>query len=92
MEEFWPSTITLAGFFLPAMILIIRAPDRHPSTLGYLLIIAGLCLLGGLMFSAALMYWYPPFSQPLLSSLLVVLGALLSLGLRRLWSSWSKPD
>lgn len=92
MDELLPSWITLAGFILPALILILKEQPRDLATVSYLMVIAGFCLLGGLLFSAALIYWQPGIGHPLLSSSLVVVGALFALGLRSLWSGWLKVD
>ncbi|GAA0681063.1 hypothetical protein GCM10009104_01950 [Marinobacterium maritimum] len=92
MDELLPSWLTLAGFILPALILILKEHPRNLATVSYLMVIAGFCLLGGLLFSAALIHWQPGIGKPLLSSSLVVLGALLSLGGRTLWLRWLKVD
>ncbi len=92
MDELLPSWITLSGFILPALILILKEHPRDLATVSCLMVIAGLCLLGGLLFSAALIHWQPTVGQPLLSSTLVVVGALISLGLRALWLRWLKVD
>lgn len=90
MDELLPSWITLAGFILPALILILLEHPRNLNTLSYLMVIAGLCLLGGLLFSAAWIYWQPGAGQPLISATLVLIGALSSLGLRAIWSQYGK--
>ncbi|GAA0787320.1 hypothetical protein [Marinobacterium sediminicola] len=92
MDDQLPSWITLSGFILPALILVLKEHPRDLATVSYLMVIAGLCLLGGLLFSAALIHWQPNIGQPLLGSALVLIGALLSLGLRTLWSRWLKVD
>jgi hypothetical protein len=92
MDELLASWLTLAGFILPAIILILRENPRDLTTLSYLMVIAGLCLLCGLLFSSALIYWQPGIGGPLLSSSLVLVGALLGLGLRRLCAGWLEID
>ncbi len=92
MDELLPSWLTLAGFILPTLILIAKEHPRDLTALSYLMVIAAFCLLGGLLFSAALIHLYPVIGQPLVSSTLVVVGALASLGLRALWSRWLKVD
>ncbi len=92
MDELLPSWLTLAGYILPALILILKEHPRDLTTLSYLMVIATFCLLGGLLFSAALIHWHPAIGQPLLTSTLVLVGALASLGLRNLWSRWLKVD
>ncbi|MBV0932728.1 hypothetical protein [Marinobacterium weihaiense] len=92
MDDHLPSWITLSGFILPAVILILRENPRDMAAISFLLIIAALCMLGGLLFSALWMYLLPELIRPLISSLLVLVGALLGLILRSLWMQLAKPD
>lgn len=88
MEDTLPSWITLSGFIVPALILLLKEHPRDLTSLSLLMVTAGFCLLGGLLFSAALLYWYPDIIQPLLSSGLVLIGALLSLSLKPVCARW----
>ncbi|MBR9828084.1 MAG: hypothetical protein GYB41_05525 [Oceanospirillales bacterium] len=92
MDDYLPSWITLAGFIAPAVILILKENTRDLATISYLLVIAGLCMLGGLLFSALLIYLIPTITHPLLSATLVLVGALLGLSLRTACQRLLNPD
>lgn len=92
MDDHLPSWITLSGFIVPSVILILRENPRDLASFSFLLIIAALCMLCGLLFSALVMYLIPTVIRPLTSSTLVLAGALLALCLRSLWRRLLKTD
>ncbi|WP_432696197.1 hypothetical protein ACQUQP_16865 [Marinobacterium sp. YM272] len=76
MSELIPSFITLAGFLLPAGILIKRRRARSAGEITHSLLIALFCMFGGLVFAGALISLLGE-SPALLNSAFVLLGALL---------------
>lgn len=79
-----PSLLTLCGFLLPAAVLLYRRRPRSAGLIAQTLLIALFCLFGGLLFSAAVMA-LTGISAPLLTSTLVVLGALLCVAGQQWW-------
>ncbi len=92
MDDLLPSFITLSGFAVPAAFLLFVTRPLNPATLAYLLVIAGLCLLGGLLFAAATITLLNLNAPPLANSLLVTAGALISLVIRQLWHQKTKTN
>lgn len=92
MEERLPSWITLAGLLLPALLLVLSHRPRNLATLAYLLVIAGLCLIAGLLLAALCIRLFAPAGQPLPAAILVLVGALLALGVRHFWRRRLKSD
>ena len=77
MSESLSSWITLSAFFLSAVILLIRTPDRSAQAILMNLVIAVLCMFGGLLLAAVTMKLLGGIENPVISSTLVVVGALL---------------
>jgi len=77
MSELLPSLVTLAGFLLPAGILLKRRPERSAGHIMHTLLIALFCMFGGLLFAGALISLIGSGAPALLNSALVVIGALL---------------
>lgn len=86
MDDYLPSLITLSGFLLPAGFLLVITRPLNLAVAAYLLVMAVLCLLGGLLFAAGtITVLQLEQAPPLGSSLLVLAGALISLIIRQLW-------
>lgn len=85
MDDLLPSFITLGGFALPAAFLLYVTRPLSPATIAYLLVMAGLCLLGGLLFAVGTITVLSLKAPPLANSLLVLAGAMISLVIRQLW-------
>ncbi|MBV1790078.1 hypothetical protein KQ940_18640 [Marinobacterium sp. D7] len=77
MSDMLPSLITLAGFLLPAGIMLKRQPERSASHIAHTLLVALFCMFGGLLFAGALISVLGEGSPALLNSALVVMGALI---------------
>lgn len=77
MSELLPSLVTLAGFLLPAGILLTRQPKRSAGHIAHSLLIALFCMFGGFVFAGALISLFDNTTPALLNSALVVLGALI---------------
>ena len=82
-----PSVLTLCGFLLPAAILLLRTKPRSAGLVVQVLLIALFCMFGGLMFSAAAIALSGGIEAPLLTSTLVIVGALLCLAGQQWWQS-----
>lgn len=76
MTELLPSLITLAGFLIPAAILVKRRKARSAGEITHSLLIALFCMFGGLVFAGALISLLGE-SPALLNSIFVVIGALI---------------
>ncbi len=87
MPTILPSLLTLSGFLLPALILLIKLKPRSAGAIVQTLLIALFCLFGGLLFTAATLALVGDIEAPLLTSALVVLGALGCLGLQQWWQA-----
>ena len=77
MSESLASWITLSAFFLSAFILLIRNPNRSAQAILMNLVTAVLCMFGGLLVAAVTMKLLGGIDNPIVSSVLVVVGALL---------------
>ncbi|KEA61735.1 hypothetical protein ADIMK_4192 [Marinobacterium lacunae] len=77
MSDLLPSLVTLAGFLIPAGILLKRRPERSAGHIAHTLLIALFCMFGGLVFAGALISLLGEGSPDLLNSGLVVVGAVL---------------
>jgi len=76
MSESLASWISLSGFILSALVLFVRAPDRSGHTIMMNLLTAVLCLFGGFLIAAALIKLSGGIANPIINSVLVVVGAL----------------
>ena len=76
MSELLPSLITLAGFLIPAAILMKRRRARSAGEITHSLLIALFCMLGGLLFAGALITLLGE-SPALLNSFFVLVGAVI---------------
>jgi len=92
MDDYLPSLITLSGFLLPAGFLLTVTRPLSLATAAYLLVMAALCLFGGLLFAAGTITILDLEAPPLGSSLLVLAGALISLVIRQLWHLQPKTN
>lgn len=77
MSESLASWITLSAFLLSALVLLVRNPDRAPQAILMNLVTAVLCMFGGLLIAGITMKVFGSIENPLISSVLVVVGALL---------------
>lgn len=77
MSELLPSLVTLAGFLLPAGILIKRQRSRSAGDIAHALLVALFCMFGGLLFAGALISLFGDATPALVNSALVVIGALI---------------
>lgn len=77
MSESLASWITLSALLLSAVILLIRNPDRSAQAILMNLVTAVLCMFGGLLIAAVTMKAIGGIENPIISSVLVVVGALL---------------
>lgn len=77
MSESLASWITLSALLLSAVILLIRNPDRSPQAILMNLATAVLCMFGGLLIAGIIMKVMGGIDNPVVSSVLVVIGALL---------------
>lgn len=85
MSEQLPSLVTLCGFLLPAIILLLRQRQWSAGHIAQTLLIALFCMFGGLLFAAVAIKISGGIPWPLVSSALVVVGALLALLLQQWW-------
>ncbi|SEG69051.1 hypothetical protein [Marinobacterium lutimaris] len=83
MTELLPSFITLAGFLIPAAILVKRRKARSAGEITHSLLIALFCMLGGLLFAGTLITLLGE-SPALLNSFFVLFGAVICL-MAQLW-------
>jgi len=77
MSESLASWITLSALLLSAIILLVRNPDRSAQAILMNLVTAVLCMFGGLLIAAVTMKLLGGIENPIVSSVLVVVGALL---------------
>lgn len=77
MSESLASWITLSALLLSAVILLIRNPNRSAQAILMNLVTAVLCMFGGLLIAAVTMKILGGIENPIISSVLVVVGALL---------------
>ncbi len=92
MDDLLPSFITLSGFVFPAAFLLLVTRPLSLGVLAYLMVMAALCLLGGLMFAAVTITLLNLQAPPLANSLLVLAGAMISLAIRQLWHQRLKTN
>lgn len=92
MDEYLPSLITLSGFVVPALLLLLLTRPLTPATLAYLMVIAALCLMGGFLFAAGTITVLELKATPVANSLLVLAGAVLSLMLRQAMKAREKTE
>jgi len=90
MSESLASWISLSGFVLSALILFVRAPDRSGHTIMMNLLTAVLCLFGGFLIAAALMKLSGGITNPIVNSVLVVVGALACVAAKEMLSTRRK--
>lgn len=77
MSESLASWITLSALLLSAVILLIRNPNRSAQGILMNLVTAVLCMFGGLLIASITMKVLGGIDNPVISSVLVVIGALI---------------
>lgn len=91
MSESLASWITLSGFVISALILLVRNPDRSGHAIVINLLIAVFCLFGGFLIAGGLMKLFNGIENPIISSVLVVIGALICVTGKEMISARTKP-